>query len=78
MPDRRPGTYRLVTGRLTASGIELHVLARAYWSAWIALHSEPPAGWHRLPDLGIAIDFATSPAKRREPSRRGRIRKMQG
>jgi hypothetical protein len=55
--DRSIPRYRLVTGRLTASGIELHVLARAYWSAWIALHSEAPVGWHRLPDLGLVIDF---------------------
>jgi hypothetical protein len=57
MADPRARRYRLVTGRLTARGIELHVLARAYWSAWIALHSEPPSGRHRLPDLGLAIDF---------------------
>ena len=66
MGDRSIGRYRLVTGRLTASGIELHVLARAYWSAWIALHSEPPVGWHRLPDLGLAIDFeAAGPGRRK-------------
>ena len=54
---RHGGRYRLVTGRLTAGGVELHVLARAYSAAWIALHSEPPKGRHRLTDLGIAIDF---------------------
>lgn len=64
MRNQRACRYRLVTGRLTARGIELHVLARAYWSAWIALHSEPPAGWHRLPDLGIAIDFGAIRPKR--------------
>ena len=57
MPERRARGYRLVTGRLTAGGIELHVLARAYSAAWVALHSEPPSGSHRLADLGIAIDF---------------------
>ena len=69
MPDRSASAYRLVTGRLTAGGIELHVLARAYRDAWIALHSEPPAGWHRLADLGLAIDFGVS---RRKPRRRQR------
>jgi hypothetical protein len=73
--DRSIARYRLVTGRLTASGIELHVLARAYWSAWIALHSEAPVGWHRLPDLGLVIDFEAVKPKRR--ARRSRIGKMQ-
>jgi hypothetical protein len=65
--DRSIPRYRLVTGRLTARGIELHVLARAYWSAWVALHSEPPVGWHRLPDLGLVIDFEAVKPKRRKP-----------
>ena len=55
--ERHAARYRLVTGRLAARGVELHVLARAYCAAWIALHSEPPTGRHRLADLGIAIDF---------------------
>ena len=69
MPDRGASRYRLVTGRLTAGGIELHVLARAYRAAWIALHSEPPTGWHRLADLGLAIDFGEP---RRKPAQRPR------
>lgn len=69
MPDRGASRYRLVTGRLTAGGIELHVLARAYRAAWIALHSEPPTGWHRLADLGLAIDFGEP---RRNPPQRPR------
>jgi hypothetical protein len=64
--------YRLVTGRLTACGIELHVLARAYRAAWVALHSEPPTGCHRLADLGIAIDFGAGKPKRRLRSARSR------
>ena len=72
MTDRDASRYRLVTGRLTAGGIELHVLARAYRAAWIALHSEPPAGWHRLPDLGLAIDFGEAEPRRR-PAQRPRI-----
>jgi len=70
VPDRR-AAYRLITGRLTSNGIELHVLARAYSAAWIALHSQPPTGWHRLADLGIAIDFG-SVRPRRKSSGRGR------
>ena len=82
MIDRGASRYRLVTGRLTAGGIELHVLARAYRAAWIALHSEPPIGWHQLADLGIAIDFGDAeprrkPAQRRRTARR-RTRRMTG
>ena len=66
MIDRAASRYRLITGRLTAGGIELHVLARAYRAAWIALHSEPPVGWHRLADLGLAIDFG-EPRRTRAP-----------
>jgi hypothetical protein len=72
--DRRPCDYRLVTGRLTARGIELHVLARAYRAAWIALHSEPPTGWHRLADLGLAIDFGDPRVKPAQRPRTGRRR----
>ena len=78
MIDRGISGYRLVTGRLTACGIELHVLARAYRAAWIALHSEPPVGWHRLADLGLAIDFGEprpKPANRLRGTRR-RPRRM--
>jgi len=76
--DRDASRYRLITGRLTASGIELHVLARAYRAAWIALHSEPPVGWHRLADLGLAIDFGDAeprrkPARSRSGQRRRRM-----
>jgi hypothetical protein len=75
--DRDATRYRLVTGRLTAGGIELHVLARAYRAAWIALHLEPPVGWHRLADLGLAIDFGEprpKPAHRRRAARRRKPR----
>ena len=74
LSEQRSGRYRLVTGRLAASSLELHVLARAYSAAWIALHSEPPTGRHRLADLGIAIDFGEPHDKfvreQRRPSRR--------
>jgi len=75
VPDRNAPRYHLVTGRLTAGGIELHVLARAYRAAWIALHSEPPAGWHRLADLGLAIDFGES--RRKSPQRPRTARRRQ-
>jgi hypothetical protein len=37
--------------------IELHVLARAYRDACVALMQRPPAGRHRLEDLGLTIDY---------------------
>ena len=70
---QRSGGYRLVTGRLTAGGVELHVLARAYSAAWIALHSEPPVGEHRLADLGLTIDFGETVSRRPAPRRRPRL-----
>ena len=73
MSKSRAGRYRLVTGRLTARGVELHVLARAYSAAWLALHSEPPSGSHRFSDLGVTIDFGDS-AVRENPSQRRRQR----
>jgi hypothetical protein len=37
--------------------VELHVLARAYRDAWLALKLRPPAGQHRLDSLGITIEY---------------------
>jgi len=37
--------------------IELHVLARAYRDAWMALKLRPPAGPHKLEGLGITIEY---------------------
>jgi hypothetical protein len=37
--------------------IELHVLARAYRDACLALMLRPPSGIHRLDKLGVTIDF---------------------
>ena len=71
---RHAGRYRLVTGRLTAAGVELHVLARAYSAAWIALHSEPPTGRHGLANLGIAIDFGEPHDRRVRKERRATSR----
>ena len=69
MGERRVRPYQLVTGRLTAGRVELHVFARAYSDAWIAVHSEPPSGSHRFADLGLVIDFGRAAAPRK-PSRR--------
>jgi hypothetical protein len=37
--------------------IELHVLARAYHDACLALMRRPPVGRHRLEGLGVTIEF---------------------
>ena len=37
--------------------VPLHVLARAYWAAWIALHEDEPTGLHWIDRLGVVIDF---------------------
>jgi hypothetical protein len=37
--------------------VELHVLARAYRDAWLAVKQRPPVGPHRLEGLGITIDY---------------------
>ena len=37
--------------------IELHVLARAYRDAWLAVKLRPPVGPHRLDGLGITIEY---------------------
>jgi hypothetical protein len=45
------------------SRFELHVLARAYRDAWLALKRRPPAGPHRLEGLGVTIEYEL-PAQR--------------
>ena len=37
--------------------IELHVLARAYYDACLALTRQPPVGRHRIEGLGVTIEF---------------------
>ena len=37
--------------------LELHVLARAYRDAWLAMKAQPPVGRHRLELLGVTIVF---------------------
>lgn len=50
------------TGR-TLDALDLHVLARAYYSAWRMLYGPPPQGRHPLPMLHLVVDF--------QPPRRG-------
>jgi hypothetical protein len=57
--------YRIEPSEAPAP-LELHVLARAYRDAWLALRLRPPAGTHPIGKLGIAIDFeepATPPRR---------------
>jgi len=37
--------------------VELHVLARAYRDAWLALMLYPPVGRHRFEKLGVTIEY---------------------
>lgn len=45
--------------------VELHVLARAYRDAWLALKLRAPVGEHRIEPLGVVIDFEEPAAPRR-------------
>ncbi len=38
-------------------GLELHVLARAYRSAWRRIHGSEPIRQHALPSLDLLIEF---------------------
>ena len=63
--DRMPPTYRILTGLGHDDRIELHVLARAYFAAWVILHGAPPQGRHWLKKLGVELVYGepTSPSK---------------
>ena len=37
--------------------LELHVLARAYYAAWEAVHGFAPEGRHPLPMLNVTFEF---------------------
>jgi len=39
--------------------LELHVLARAYHSAWRRIHGSEPRHQHALPSLDLLIDFSS-------------------
>jgi hypothetical protein len=49
--------YRIVPSHPDCDRLQLHVFARAYREAWIALHADAPSGRHWFERLGIAIDF---------------------
>ena len=49
--------------------IELHVLARAYHDACLALTLRPPVGLHRFENLGVTIEFE-EPGEPGEPGSR--------
>lgn len=49
--------YRILPESALAANLELHILARAYRDAWVALHSRGPAGMHAFARLGVVIDF---------------------
>ena len=52
------GQNYLIDAPADASQLELHVFARAYRSVWLVLKGEAPVGRHRIPSLGITIEFA--------------------
>jgi len=49
--------YRISPEIAFAETLQLHVLARAYRDAWLALKRQPPAGQHRLEALGVTIEY---------------------
>jgi hypothetical protein len=42
--------------------LELHVLARAYYAAWRAVHGITPEGRHPLPMFNVFFEFDASSA----------------
>jgi hypothetical protein len=49
--------YRILPDNALAGNLHLHVFARAYREAWVALHSRDPVGTHAFERLGVAIEF---------------------
>jgi hypothetical protein len=43
--------------------LELHVLARAYYAAWRAVHGATPEGRHPLPMFNVYFEFDASSAR---------------
>ncbi|HEY6824764.1 MAG TPA: hypothetical protein VI195_10010 [Steroidobacteraceae bacterium] len=56
-PVREHGYRFDVEGDVADVSIQLHVLARAYFEACLALTRRAPAGQHRLEMLGVTIEF---------------------
>lgn len=49
--------YRIVAESALAEELQLHVFARAYRDAWVALHARAPVGAHAFVRLGVTIAF---------------------
>jgi len=43
--------------------LELHVLARAYYAAWRAVHGTKPEGRHPMPMFNVFFEFEDSSAR---------------
>jgi hypothetical protein len=58
-----PMNYRILdlNSRRPLDTLELHVLARAYYAAWRAVHGTVPEDRHPLPMLNALIDFEALP-----------------
>ena len=61
-------TYRVITGAGPDERIELHVLARAYFAAWVILHGAPPQGRHWLKMLGVELVYGEQAEASKSPS----------
>ena len=48
---------RSLSGQDCLETVEGHVLARAYQSAWRALHGHEPVGKHVIPELDLIIEY---------------------
>jgi len=48
--------FRLGT-REPMDELELHVMAKAYYAAWLCVHGSAPVHEHIMPRLGLLIDF---------------------
>ena len=56
--------YRVfdIKSRAPLDTLELHVLARAYYAAWLAIHGTTPEGRHPMPMFNVVFDFDDSSA----------------
>jgi hypothetical protein len=57
--------YRVfdLKSRAPLDTLELHVLARAYYAAWRAVHGTTPESRHPMPMLNAFFDFNASPTE---------------
>jgi hypothetical protein len=51
--------YRILDlqSRRPLDTLELHVLARAYYAAWRAVHGSAPESRHPMPMFNVVFDF---------------------